>query len=367
MKDYLENTWQKLHALAEPSGEEKKTANFVIEELKSFGYEDILTNVNDTYGVIASYDSGEEGPVLGIRAELDALIYETDGEIEYRHTCGHDAHMAIVLGVAQEVMKNKPKKGRIRFIFQPAEETLSGAIQMVESGELDDLTHILGLHIRPIQDCAVGQATAAIYHSATAPTKITVHGLAAHASRPHLGNNAVEAAVEIVNALNAIKIDPTVSHSLKTTQINTAGKSTNVIPDHVEMSVDVRSQENDVLDEITKKIEEAAKYAAKANGCKADVDIKSTAAAEYDEEMIELNEKAIVEVLGEEGLIPKIINPGSDDFHNYGIQLGIKSGFVGLGANASPGLHDRNMSFDHDALEYGQKIIYKVVNYLTNY
>lgn len=204
MKDYLENTWQKLHALAEPSGEEKKTANFVIEELKSFGYEDILTNVNDTYGVIASYDSGEEGPVLGIRAELDALIYETDGEIEYRHTCGHDAHMAIVLGVAQEVMKNKPKKGKNSFYFSTSRRDHVRCDSNGRKWQLDDLTHILGLHIRPIQDCAVGQATAAIYHSATAPTKITVHGLATP-SRPHLGNNAVEAAVQIVNALNAIK------------------------------------------------------------------------------------------------------------------------------------------------------------------
>lgn len=79
-----------------------------------------------------------------------------------------------------------------------------------------------------------------------------------------------------------------------------------LFPDHVEMSMDVRSQENDVLDEITKKIEEASKYLAKTNICKADVDIKSTAAARYDEEMIELNEKAIVRGLREEGLIQKL-------------------------------------------------------------
>lgn len=362
--DYMEEIWAQLHEMAEPSGGEIKTAKFVEDQLREMGYTDIITGVGGGHGIIASYDSGNEGEVLGIRSELDALSYESNGKLEYIHSCGHDAHMSILLGVAKDLMENKINKGKFRLIFQPAEETMSGALEILKSNELDDLTHILGMHIRPVQDCALGEACAGILHSATAPTKIKVKGLAAHGARPHLGKNAVEAAVEIVNALNSIRVDPNVSHSIKTTQINTAGKSGNVIPEEVTMYVDSRSRTNEVLEEIIKKIEDAVEYGAKANGCEAEAKIFACPAAEYDEEMLELNKKAIKEVLGEDGLIPNIVNPGSDDFHNYGIKLGIKSGFIGLGAGATPGLHDRDMEFDHKAMEYGQAIISKVVGYL---
>lgn len=354
---YINETWEKLHALAEPSGAEEKTAAYIKSQLEIFGISNITTNVGGSHGIIAILESGKPGPNLGLRADMDALTYVIDGKTEYRHMCGHDAHMTMVLAAAKEAAERGIEKGKLYLVFQPAEETLKGSMDMINSGLMGEIDEIIGMHIRPEQDpVRLGQASARMHYSAAAPIKVKIKGLNAHASRPHLGINAAYAAVLITNAIASIQTDPNVPASAKVTKINTGDGANNIIPDEANMYIDVRAQNNEVIEELVEKLKNAIEGAAKAIGAEVEYTVELCPASEYTDETIELLEKSIVEALGEEGLAPGFNNVGSEDFNNYGRELGIKNGFVALGAEATPGVHAVNMTFNHQAMENGAKI-----------
>lgn len=359
-REYVQRIYDILHVNPEPGYQEYKTSEFIANELERIGYK-VYRNVGDTTGVIAEMDSNQIGPILGIRADMDALAYEIDGHTVYRHTCGHDSHSSMVLAVANEMFAMGIRKGKLYFIFQPAEELLTGAEAIINSGLINDMNEIVGIHLRPIQECKFGQAAAALWHSAAAPTKIKLTGIGSHGARPHLGVNAVEAAVLIVNAINTIKVNPDISHSIKVTKINTSMGANNAIPDEASMYVDVRCIDNDEMNTIIDKLRISIESAAKINGSQIEYSIELCPAAEYSEDLIQVNANAIIEVLGEEGLIRDLYTAGSEDFHFYTKRLGCKSGYIGLGANLIPGLHHKDMTFDRNSMYYGVDILINVI------
>lgn len=358
-REYVQQIYNKLHTIPERGHLEYKTSEFIAGELEKIGYK-VTKNVGTT-GVIAVLDSGEPGPVLGIRADMDALPYEVDGKTEYRHTCGHDSHSSMVLAAAKEIFASGIKKGKLYFIFQPAEELLDGSETIINSGLINDINEIVGIHLRPIQECKLGYAIAALWHSAAAPVQIKVKGVGAHGARPHLGVNAVEAAVHIVNAINSIKANPSISHSIKVTKINTGEGANNAIPDDAGMYIDVRCTDNNEMQNIIEKIKSSIEAAVKINGAEAEYTIDLCPAAEYDQDMIDTNAEAIVEVLGEKALIRDLYTAGSEDFHFYTKRLGCKASYIGLGADLTPGLHHKDMTFDKNAMYDGVDILIKVI------
>src|SRR5699024_8822408 len=122
-----------LHEIPEPAFEEIKTSAFISQELKRMGYD--VKNIAKT-GVIATCQGREEGPCVAIRADIDCVTHHINNELVYRHSCGHDAHSSIALGVAKRFAANDCKdfKGTLTFIFQPAEETGQGAKAIVDEG-----------------------------------------------------------------------------------------------------------------------------------------------------------------------------------------------------------------------------------------
>ncbi|MDI9503048.1 MAG: amidohydrolase [Peptoniphilaceae bacterium] len=360
MKNYVQSVFQTLHATPEPAFQETKTAAFLARELKQMGYT-VETGLAQT-GIRAEWDTGKEGPVFGIRADMDALPYEIDGRTCYRHTCGHDANASMALSAAKRLIEEGIGCGKLVFLFQPAEEIGQGARAMIQTGRFHDLTHLVGLHIRPRQDCQTGEAAPAVFFSAAAPTKISISGVSAHGARPHEGINAVEAAVSIANAVAQIKGNPNISHSVKVTKINTGAGASNAIPDAAEMGIDARSEDNAEMERIRAQLVTAIPKAGTANGATVDFSVGFMPATEYDEELTALCADAISDVLGEKGLIPPIHNPGSEDFAYYARELGIKTAYIGIGADASPGLHHKEMTFNHDALVHGEDILVKIVH-----
>lgn len=355
-----------LHKNPEPSGCEEKTAEYLAEALKKAGYE-VTENIGG-YGVVGLLKGAAEGPVVGVRGDMDALRHEADGKEILVHSCGHDANCAMVLTMAEEMAKKGIKRGALKIIFQPAEETLSGAKAMVKAGAADDLDYLFGVHLRPVQEAKKGQAVAALRHGASTMIKASIHGHVAHGARPHMGINAIDAAVLVTNAINTIKEDPAKAWSIKTTQFNSNGVIVNSIPDRVDMSLDTRAQSNAIMDSLIKKVKDIVENVPKAIGGKGIIEyLGPVPAAEYDGEVTELFSSAIKNVLGEEGLIPAIITPGGDDFHFYKKELpSIKTGFFGLGADLAPGLHDPAMTFDENVLKDGVKILEYAVNALLN-
>lgn len=354
----IKSTYQYLHKHAEISWKEFETTRFLCEQLEKLNipYE----TFEDITGVVGYWGNKDEGPTIGIRSDMDALWQLVDGEWKANHSCGHDAHMTMVL-YAITCLKEigfEPK-GLIKIIFQPAEETGKGAKAMIERGALNDMKLLLGLHVRPVQELKFGEAAPAIYHGATTLLKGTIKGLQAHGARPNLGINVVDSLGAIIQAVNAIKVDPSVSASAKLTMVKAGGDNVNIIPDFAEFGIDVRAERNDIMKELIKDIEQVVFAAGTANHAEVSMEtIAEMVAAEKSPLMEEVVKAAIVEAIGDESLAPAVITPGGEDFHFYKTNFPhIQTTMVGLGTDLEPGLHHPNMSFNLDSLSNGVKIL----------
>jgi amidohydrolase len=357
-EEVIKSTYQYLHANAEVSWKEVETTRFLCSQLEKLGIR--YETFEDHTGVIGYWGNQEDGPTIGIRADMDALFQLVDGEWKANHSCGHDAHMAMVLHTITCLKEiGYTPKGLIKIIFQPAEESGRGAQAIIERGVIEDINYLLGIHLRPIQEMEFGKAAPAIYHGATTLLKGEVKGIQAHGARPHLGINVVDSVGSIIQAVNSVKMDPTVSASAKVTMVKAGGDNLNTIPDYAEFGLDVRAERNEVMTELLKRIQHAVVTSGSVNHAEVKLEpLASMVAAEASSQLEKIVEVAIVEALGEDGLVPPPVTPGGEDFHFYKQTYPhIQSTMVGLGTGLAPGLHHPNMSFNLDALLNGVKIL----------
>jgi amidohydrolase len=365
-KARVEELYAILHGMPELGLQEVRTSAFLAEQLRRAGYA-VQTGVAGT-GVVGVLRGEQPGPVLALRADMDALKHLIDGQECAIHSCGHDAHSAMVLCVAEQAARRRLAAGTLKILFQPAEEILAGALGLIDAGAIADVDAIVGIHLRPEQEARRGQATPALYHGSSGRMDVTIEGVAAHGARPHLGVNAIDAAAAVVNVINAIHMNPVVPYSIKVTKLLAGGAATNLIPDRAELAIDVRAQQNGLMQELLRKAEAAIGHAAASVGARAVTRIKAGApAAEYTEELVALAREAIVAVLGEEGLLPPIITPGAEDFHFYiQRQPTLKAAFIGLGCDLTPGLHHPQMRFDVGSLIHGVEILLYIIDRILN-
>ncbi len=350
--------YRKLHDLAEVSWKEKQTTAFLCQEIGNMGFS--YKTFEDQTGVAAVWDEKLEGPTVGLRADIDALYQNVDGEWKANHSCGHDAHMTMLL-LTMRCLKEIgfTPKGRLKFIFQPAEETGQGAKSLIEKGVVDDVDYLLGIHLRPVQEMPYGMASAAIYHGATAQLTGKIRGEQAHAARPNLGINAVDSLAAIIHAVNAVKVDPTVPMSAKVTKAHSGGGNLNVIPDEAHFGIDLRAQTNEAMTDLIDKVTKAVLAAGGANGAQVEVETASRTAAAIPNTSIErIVSEAIGEVLGPSAVSPPPVTPGGEDFHFYTAERRhIAATMVGLGSDLKPGLHHPKMAFNLASLRDGVAIL----------
>lgn len=352
-----------LHTIPERGMVEFKTSAYLADALEKAGYT-VERHVGGKTGVVGVWDSGVPGPVLGLRADMDSLTHIIDGKTVQRHTCGHDGHSSMVLTAAEEAKaEGLVKKGKLKILFQPAEELATGALSMIEGGAIDDIDILIGGHIQPAANVPTGKITVAMMHSAQYMLTAKIHGVQAHGSRPHLGVNAIEAASLAVQAVSMVHLDPNLSFSVKPTRFLCDSGALNAIPGEASVSWDMRAESNPAMDEMKKKTFHAIESAADAVGAKVDLSSEGgVPAAEYTEKAMDLIHKAIVDVLGEEGYYPPIRVTGGEDFHYY-IQHKptLEAGYFGLGCNAYPGLHHPDMHFETKYLENGKNVFKDIV------
>ena len=347
--------FEDLHKIPEIGMHEFKTSAYIADHLKKMGYE-VHEHIGGGTGVVAIYDSGKPGPVLGLRADMDALGTKDGGAA---HLCGHDGHMAMLLTAAGIIKEQKlVHKGELKILFQPAEETSEGALSMLKGGAIDDIDILIGMHGRPIQECRVGQAAPALYYSAATHIRYDIIGKQSHGARPYLGVSALDAACLVVAAANALRFDSNVVYNLKATQIHADAGVPNAVPGNATVTFDLRSQSNDVMDLMIKRLTTAAKNAAASIGAEAVENIlHRTPASIITPEVTDIIAEVIKEELGPQALIPPITTAGGEDFFWYPKEKPeLKTGFIALGEDAQPGLHDPNMHFDHSALPNGVKL-----------
>ncbi|MBM7646012.1 amidohydrolase [Scopulibacillus daqui] len=356
LKQEVRDIFAYLHDHPEVSLKEFQTTEYIAKKAADLGSR--VATFEDCTGVIAEIGSGS--PKIGLRADIDALWQEVEGTFKANHSCGHDAHMTMVLGTLM-LLKHQDSlpEGTVRFIFQPAEEKGLGALKMIEKGVVDDLDFLYGVHVRPVQETKNGHAAPAILHGATQTITGTIIGEDAHAARPHLGINSIEVAATFVHELAHIHVDPMVPHSVKMTKLQAGGDSANIIPGKAEFSLDLRAQTNEVMEALITNVKAAADSIAQFYNVQIDLNIPGNLAAATENPVAEsILAEAIADVLGEENLDPPLVTTGGEDFHFYSLKKPhLKATMLGLGCDLTPGLHHPNMTFDRNALFSGIEIL----------
>jgi len=356
----IAETFRHLHEHPEISWREVETTRYLTERMRALGLR--VTTFDDCTGLVAEW--GEGKPVVGLRTDMDALWQEVDGEWRANHSCGHDAHMTLIVEAVESLIAaGYQPPGTVKILFQPAEEKGTGALKLVEKGVVDDIDYLYGVHLRPIQEMQGGFAGPAIYNGAAVFLSGEITGVSAHGARPHLGINAIEAASAIVTGIGQVHIDPTVPATVKMTMLQAGGESYNIIPDKARFALDLRAQTNQAMDELIARVRRVIDGAAVSFGAAIDVQEGSRmVAAEVNVEARQQMEQAIIDVLGEDNLRPAPVSPGAEDFHFYTVERPqVKATMLALGCDLSPGLHHPHMRFDQGALVKGVEILANVV------
>jgi amidohydrolase len=352
-----------LHENPEVSWKEHQTTAYISGILVKNGLK--VSCFDDIPGVVGEWPAEENnGMTIGLRADMDALYQEVNGSFRANHSCGHDAHMTIVLGVLLLLKKmNVTLPGHLKFIFQPAEEVGEGALKMIEKQVLEDVDFLYGLHLRPIQEIVYGQASSGIIHGSCETVYGEIHGFDGHGARPHLTVNAIEILAAIVEQLKGIHLDPMLSYSVKMTHVSAGGINANIIPGSAKFSLDLRAQTNEAMDQLIEKVDHVLEKMADFFQSQISFEHKERVyAAVVNEEAEQFMGKAIEATLGTKALVKPINTPGGEDFHFYTKERpNIKATMLGLGCDLEPGLHHPNMTFNHDALFKGIEILARAV------
>lgn len=252
--------WRRhIHVNPELSFQEYETKKYIEYVLKTFEGIEIL-NPTET-SVIGFLRGKEKGETIAFKADIDALslIEETDESFKSRkegimHACGHDAHVAMLLGAAKILCKFRDDiKGNIKFIFQHAEETIpSGALEIIDKGYIDDVDMIVGLHVTPFLQSGVLGTKSGPVTSALDKFSVTIKGKGGHASTPNEGIDPIIIGSEIVTSMQTIVsriVSPYIPQVISITYFNTFNTSHSIIPDKVVLGGSVRS-----IDETTRSL-----------------------------------------------------------------------------------------------------------------
>lgn len=360
LRPLINEIFDHLHANPEISWKEYETTKYLTKLLTANGFQ--VTTFDDCTGLIVEQGVGDF--CVGLRTDIDALWQEVDGVFKANHSCGHDAHMTLILGTMLLLKKlNFQPNGKLKFLFQPAEEKGTGALKLIEKELVDDVDYLYGVHLRPIQEIGDGKAAGATYHGAAKFISGEIYGEDAHGARPHLGKNAIEIGATLVNEITKIHLDPMVAYSAKMTKFHAGGDSSNIIPGHAVFHLDLRAQTNDVMEQLTYQVQKIITAISDLYDVKIPLKTEAeTVAAIVHEDALNFMEKAIIEVLGKENLVEPIISSGGEDFHFYTYKRPqLKATMLGLGCDLEPGLHHPKMTFKKEALFNGIEILTRTI------
>ena len=350
-----------LHRHPEVAWTERRTTYRIAEALSSYGLDPVVRA--DLVGL--SLEIGTGSPIVGFRADIDALPIHEETGAPYRsqidgvmHACGHDAHSAIAVGIAQTLAMLDDLPGTARIIFQPAEEELpSGAAKLVEEGVVDALEALIAFHVDPtIPPGVVGLKTGPIT-SAADKLHIRLTGPGGHTSRPHRTVDLVQVAARIVVDLPAMvrsELDPRQHLAMVFGRIS-GGDTANAIPTQIDISGTARVQQSEVWDGLAEIIDRQVEAIAAPFGAGIEVShLRGAPPVDNDAAVIETIESAAAAMLGPEGIQPTPQSMGSEDFAWFLDHVPGALIRLGAGRNQHPvDLHSPTFEIDETAIEHG--------------
>lgn len=350
--EYTQSIRRDLHRFPELGFQEIRTSGLVAKELRQLDYE-VKTGVGET-GVVALLEGPQDGPVVMVRFDMDALPIQEENESDYvsqnagvMHACGHDGHTAVGLTVARILQTHQNEiSGTVKLVFQPAEEGLGGAEKMIADGVLrdpkPDLT--LSLHLwneRPVGWVGVSEgptmAAAEIFN-------IKITGKGGHGAVPDLTADPIVAASNLVVGLQSI-VSRNVS-PLKTAVVSVcslhSGEAFNVIPSYAELSGTIRTFEPEVRQRVIERFYTISEGIVRSFGCSADIEVRSiTPAVINDSTIAKRVNKSAATIFPEGELSGNFQTMGSEDMAFMMQEVPGCYFFIGS-ANQEPGL-----SFPH--------------------
>jgi len=359
--------WRRhLHSHPELSFQEHETAAYVEARLQEFG--GFTVTRPTATSVLATLRGQAPGPVIALRADMDALPIEEESGVPFAserpgvmHACGHDGHTAILLGVAR-VLGERPElvRGELRFIFQHAEELFPGGAQeLVDQGVLDGVDEVIGLHLQSPEESGTLQLRAGPMMAAPDAFEIKLVGRGGHAAMPQLSVDPIAIGAELVSSLQQLvsrTVDPLEPLVLSVTRFH-AGTAFNIIPESAELAGTVRSFDPDLRARMPELMERVIQGVTAAHGASYEFQYHfGYRALVNDEAVTETLRAAFVDTFGEDIVVTSPRHMGGEDFSAY---LAAKPGtFFYVGAKP-PGVesayphHHPRFAIDEAALETG--------------
>lgn len=344
-------TWRRdIHANPELGMQEFRTAGLVADHLESLGIE-VQTGVGGT-GVVGVLRGGRPGPVVALRADMDALPVTEMADVPFAsevtamwqgqetgvmHACGHDNHVAILMGVASVLSEMRDDlPGTVKFLFQPAEEGPGGAAPMLEDGAFEDPRPdaVFGLHVFPNPVGTIGYRPGGMLASADG-LRIVVRGVQTHGAMPWGGVDPIVTASQIVVGLQTVvsrQVDLTDSPAIVTIGQIEGGNRGNIIPDTVLMIGTIRTLNPDTRDLVHERVRRMAENIAVANGAEAEVTIDlGYPVTVNDPDLTRRMAPTLERIVGDGAIVMPPLT-GAEDFSYFAQE--VPGFFVGLGVGA---------------------------------
>lgn len=390
-------TWRRdIHQNPELSNRETRTSKLVADHLKKLGLP-VRTGIART-GVTAVLKGGKPGPVIALRADMDALPVSEQVDVPFKstvtteylgkkvgvmHACGHDSHVANLMGVAELLVGMKQDlPGTVLFIFQPAEEgapegETGGASIMIKEGVFSEVKPeaVFGLHVTSTLNSGVIGYRSGPFMAASDAFRIEVQGRQSHGSRPWSGVDPIVAASQIVIGLQTIvsrQIDITELPAVVTIGKFDGGVRHNIIPDSVDMRGTLRTFDKDMRADIMKRIDKTATSIAAASGATAKVSFSpgNNPVVMNNPQLTQRALPSLKRVAGDDKVVSLPLITGSEDFAYYADMIPSLFFYVGVtprgqDANAAPSNHSPLFYIDEPAIAFATRALTSVaVDYL---
>ena len=365
-KDWIINLRRTLHRIPENGFQEFKTQRVIMEALDEIG----IPYTTEKTWVIGLIEGEHPGETVALRADMDALpLIEPDGcpfRSEHEgmmHACGHDAHVAMALGAAKVLYGLREHiHGKVKLLFQPAEETDGGAEPMVKAGAMKNphVDRVYGIHVMPHLPVGKIETRAGTLNASTDTVKITIRGKAGHGAYPDLGTDAIVCAAQVITALQTVvsrNVSPLQSAVL-TIGVIEGGTAQNIICDEVRMRGTLRTANAELRAMMKQRIASIAESIAQGMGCEAEVNIiPGYAALVNDDAEAERVKRIAGRLLGEANVVNKPApSMGGEDFSFFsdcapGVFFHV--GCVSPEWMPAPPLHSRDFHIDENCLTIG--------------
>lgn len=344
-----------LHMYPEVSGEEVETTRYIRETLEAMGL--VCWDLQSKTGVVAEIGNGE-GPTLALRADIDALPIVEQTGLDYAsknegamHACGHDFHTASLLGAVQVLKEQEASlKGKVRFIFQPAEESNRGARALISEGVLDGVDAIIGFHNKPELPVGTIGVKEGPLMAAVGQFKAEITGVGTHAAAPHNGNDPIVTACQVIANAQAIvarhtsPLEPVV---LSVSHIE-AGNTWNVIPEKVFFEGTIRTFNKEVERKMTQQFEKMIVQTADVYGQKGSIEWILTPPVVHNDAAVTKVVKSVTEKFAT--VVTPQVTLGAEDFANY--MEHVPGCFVFIGTGCPHEWHHPAFLVDDTALPF---------------